>query len=414
MCLIYYSLVNIKFQTLITKYEFLDKIMSMQKVFLQELNNYNAGKELENIGFDRLYLDCAKLKYEFKTLKFCKLKAIEANILKQTALSLSSDCAVHRNVILNAEGEFDCLISASISTFLKIAEKLKLQQFRLKEIAQLIEENILPSNKEKILKIRGKELNFSKEKYLMGILNITPDSFSDGGEYFTKDAVGKQFIKLVKQNADIIDIGAQTTKPDFQKISVEEECKRLNLLFENDIFINSTIIKSIDTFNYKTAQFAIENGCDIINDVSGFNDKNMIKLASDYKVPVILMFNQKMQEKSDKDTFSQMYEFFVNKIDELVTANINKNKIIIDCGFGFFSDNSDNVKILSKLANLKALNCPVLLGISRKSFIKKFDFFDNFDEASMLISTKYLDNVDIFRVHDVEKHKKMIDLFSGL
>ena len=414
MCLIYYRLVKIKFQTLITKYEFLDKIIYMKKLYLQELNNYDAGKELEKIGFDSLYLNSAKRKYEFKTLKFCKLKAIEANILKQTALSLSSDCAVHRNVILNAEGEFDCLISASISTFLKIAEKLKLQQFRLKEIAQLIEENILSNDKEKILKIRGKELNFSKEKYLMGILNITPDSFSDGGKYFSHEKAEEQFKSLIMQDADIIDIGAQSTKPNFKEIPATEEIERLNLLFKSPEYINSNIIKSIDTFNYQTAQFALNNGCDIINDISGFKDKNMIQLAADYKTPLILMFNQKMQEKSNLDTFSQMYEFFLRKIDELINANIDKNKIIIDCGFGFFDNNAENIKILSQLANLQALNCPILLGISRKSFINNLNIFSDLDNASMLISSKYIQDINILRVHDVKTHKEMLNLYKTL
>lgn len=410
MCLIYYSLVNIKFQIIITKYEFLDKIIYMKKIFLQELKNYNSAKELENIGFDTLYLNCAKSKYDFKTLKFCKLKAIEANILKQTALSLLSDCAVHKNVILNAEGEFDCLISASHSTFLKIAEKLKYQQFRLKEVAQLIEKNILKT--EKTLTIRNEIFNFEQKKYLMGILNITPDSFSDGGKYFTSDNAKTQFEKLISDGTDIVDIGAQSTRPDFVEIDSEEEIKRLNLLFQNDVFKNSKIIKSIDTFNYKTAKFALDNGCDIINDISGFKDKNMIKLASDYKTPVVLMFNQKMQEVSSNDTFSQMYEFFVRKIEELVNSDIDENKIIIDCGFGFFIDQNNNIKMLSLLANLKALNCPILLGISRKSFIKNLDTFSDLDDASMLISAKYINDVDILRVHDVEKHKKMMKLYG--
>ena len=121
-----------------------------------------------------------------------------------------------------------------------------------------------------------------------------------------------------------------------------------------------------------------------------------------------------MQEKSNLDTFSQMYEFFLRKIDELINANIDKNKIIIDCGFGFFDNNADNITILSQLANLQALNCPILLGISRKSFINDLNIFSDQDNASMLISSKYIQDINILRVHDVKTHKEMLNLYKTL
>ena len=374
----------------------------MDKIYLQELKNYNSVEELEKIGFDRSYLLQASKKYESRTLKICSLKAIEANILKQTALSLGSDCAVHKNVILNTEGEFDSIICATDAIFLKIAEKLKQQQFRLKNVAEEIIKTF-EKNSSKI-KIGEETFNFAQKKYIMGILNLTPDSFSDGGKYFTPNAAIEQYKKLINDGADIIDIGAESTRPNFKPISPDEEIERLKIIFNNEDFKADKTPKSIDTFNYKTAEFAIKNSIDIINDVTGFTDKNMITLAADTQKPIIVMFNQKILPDTNTDTFSQMYDFFVQRIDELATAGVKAENIIIDCGFGFFKNNEENVKMLDWMTNLKNLKCPILLGISRKSFFKFINADADKDQLSALLAAKYVNDYDIVRVHNVLAH----------
>ena len=374
----------------------------MKDFYIQELKNYNTEDELHKIGFDNLYLDKACAKYEFKTLKIYSIKAIEANIIKQTALSLGADCAVHKNVILNEQGQFDCILCASVSTLSKVAEKLKFQQFRLKNIGEEIIKII--EQKKSCIEIAGQKFDFNRNKYIMGILNITPDSFSDGGKYFDEKSVISQYKKLVAEGADIIDIGAQSTRPNYTEISAEEEIERLKLLFGNDEYKQDKTIKSIDTYNYKVAEYAVNNGVKIINDVQGFTDKNMVKLAADTQLPVIVMFNQKILPKTEETTFSQMYKFFDNRIDELICAGVKKENIIIDCGFGFLDNNSENVSMLENLSNFESLNCPMLLGISRKSFLKYISETENKDKLSLILAAKYINNVDIVRVHDVNLH----------
>lgn len=377
----------------------------MENIFVQELKNYNSTDELKNIGFDKLYIDTAAAKYEYTTLKFFGLKAIESNILKQTALSVGSDCAVNRDVILNAEGTFDCIICASKATFLKIAEKLKIQQFRLKDIANEII-NVFDTNNKKLI-INNRTFDFEKHKYLMGILNITPDSFSDGGKYFDKDTASKQYFQLIEDGADIIDLGAQSTRPNYTEVSAEEEINRLKMLLENETIQNDKTPKSIDTYNYKVAEYALDNGVDIINDVHGFTDKNMIKLAAERQTPIVVMFNQKLLPDSTRNTFNQMYEFFIGKIDELISNGISHKNIIIDCGFGFFKHNEENVEMLKNLPNLKNLKCPILLGISRKSFFKYICDTSDKDELSALIAAKYIDYCSIIRVHNIKAHTSL-------
>lgn len=374
----------------------------MKDFYIQELRNYNSGDELQQIGFDELYLDKACAKYEFKTLKIYSVKAIEANIIKQAALSLGADCAVHRNVILNEQGQFDCILCASISTLLKIAEKLQNQQFRLKNIgAEIIK--ILEQKKSNIV-INDYCLDFNQNRYIMGILNITPDSFSDGGKYFDEKAAIVQYKKLVTDGADIIDIGAQSTKPNYTEIDTEEEIKRLKLLFNNEEYSQNNTLKSIDTYQYKVAEYALNNGVNIINDVQGFTDKNMIKLAADVQVPIIVMFNQKILPRKEETTFSQIYKFFVNKLDELISSGVKKENIILDCGFGFLNNNQENILMLENLSNFESLNCPMLLGISRKSFLNFISETENKDTLSLVLASKYIKNVDIIRVHDVKSH----------
>ncbi|MEG4988521.1 dihydropteroate synthase [Microcoleus sp. BR0-C5] len=262
--------------------------------------------------------------------------------------------------------------------------------------------------------IRNKVFEWGKRTYLMGVLNVTPDSFSDGGDFFTIESALVQAENMVKSGVDIIDIGGQSTRPGAAEISLEEEIDRVIpvvqiLRQKADIFGSVPI--SVDTTRAQVAKAAVEAGADIINDISGATfDAEMLSTVAQLKVPIILMHirgtPQTMQQLTDyRDLIGEIGEFFESRIAAAVAAGIDKSQIILDPGIGFAKNYSQNLEILRDLRKFRVLNCPILVGVSRKSFI---GHILNQPEAKQRVwgtaaaCTGAIANLaDILRVHDV-------------
>ena len=226
--------------------------------------------------------------------------------------------------------------------------------------------------------IRNKAFEWGKRTYLMGVLNVTPDSFSDGGDYYTIESALAQAENMVKSGVDIIDIGGQSTRPGAAEISLEEEIDRVipvvQILRQKAEIFGSVPI-SVDTTRAQVAKAAVEAGADIINDISGATfDSEMLSTVAHLKVPIILMHirgtPQTMQKLTDyRDLIGEIREFLESRIAEAVAAGIDKSQIILDPGIGFAKNYSQNLEILQQLAKFRGLGCPILVGVSRKSFI---------------------------------------------
>lgn len=382
----------------------------MKNIYIKNADN-DITKELNSVKFDKCYLEKIKSKYKGCAFKIFNLKPYEANILKQLCLSLGFDCAINRDSITCKCEYTDAIIFATFSQYEKLCNKLNEQPFRLKELSKelkkVIDSSLLP------LKIRSTIFDW-KRPYIMGILNITPDSFSDGGKYNSLDKATEHAKLLLSQGTDIIDIGGESTRPGCVKISVEEEINRVIPVIESIRSFNSDIVISIDTYNYKTAKLAIEKGADIINDVSGFEfDTNLSDFAIKNNIPSIIMYSGKLD--NDYDLVEQVYCFFENKIRELTARGMSKSNIIIDCGIGFNKTESMNFEFLTRMNEFQSLGCPILLGISRKSFIRnKFNIdFEESDIVTALYSS-LLKSVNIHRVHNVEKVKKFLEYSNAI
>lgn len=210
-------------------------------------------------------------------------------------------------------------------------------------------------------------LDFSKRTLVMGILNITPDSFSDGGQYNQVENAIFHAKEMIEQGADIIDVGGESTRPGFAKVSEEEELARVipiikALSKEVDVPI------SIDTYKAEVAKQAIEAGAHIINDVWGAKaDKKMAEVAAKYDVPIILMHNR--DNKDYQDLLSDMIKDLQESILIVREAGVKDEKIILDPGIGFAKTYEHNIEVLQQLEKITGLGYPVLLGTSRKSFI---------------------------------------------
>ena len=266
------------------------------------------------------------------------------------------------------------------------------------------------------LTIRNKSFEWGKRTYLMGVLNVTPDSFSDGGDYYTIESALAQAENMVKSGVDIIDIGGQSTRPGAAEISSSEESDRvipLVQILRQKAEIFGSVPISVDTTRAQVAKAAVEAGADIINDISGATfDSEMLSTVAQLKVPIILMHirgtPQTMQKLTDyRDLIGEIREFLECRIAEAVAAGIEKSHIILDPGIGFAKNYSQNLEILQQLAKFRGLDCPILVGVSRKSFIGHIlnqPLAKQRIWATAAACTGAIANsADILRVHDVRE-----------
>ncbi len=250
---------------------------------------------------------------------------------------------------------------------------------------------------------------------IMGVLNVTPDSFYDQGQHYSHEIAIARGIKLYNDGADILDIGGESTRPFASEVSAEEELERVLPVIEA-LKKQIPIPISIDTMKAEVAQAAIDAGASIVNDVSGFRDPAMVKVASDTGVRICVMHMKgkpkTMQENPayPRGVVEEVIDWFRETLESLMQSGIKENNIIIDPGIGFGKTVEDNYRILHNLQKFKELGFPVLLGLSRKSFMGKV--LDKPPEE-LLAPTIALDalamreNVDFIRVHDVEEHRNV-------
>ena len=257
---------------------------------------------------------------------------------------------------------------------------------------------------------------WGKRTYIMGILNVTPDSFSDGGDFNTLETGLMQAKKMVKAGADIIDIGGQSTRPGAEVVSIDEELNRILPIIKflrSQKNICAEIPISVDTTRAIVAEKAIEAGTNLINDISaGTYDDEMFSVVADLKVPIILMHirgtPKTMQKLTDyQDLIGEIYKFLESRIEVAVKAGIEREKIIIDPGIGFAKNYEQNLEIIRNLSRFKSLNCPILVGLSRKSFIGQI--LNQPDAKQRVWGTAagcvaaIAQYIDILRVHDVKE-----------
>ncbi len=381
----------------------------MHDFILREIKDTDIEKEINAIGFDNSYSHKAKEKFEYKNIKIYSLTPAMANILKQTALSVGCDCATHREVITGKIENSNCILGGSVSQIKKIAEKLKFQPFGLKELGKKLENSCPPlaGGPKSMISRRGTKL--------VGILNLTTNSFSDGGMYNDFEKAKEHLLELISDGADIIDIGAESTKPYSSPVSPKEQLEKLLPII--DFAKNKTTI-SIDTRSAIVAEECINAGANIINDVSGFDyDGKMVDVIAKHNIPIIIQHSQGTPETMQNSPhYNNLIEdIFLNlkkKIDFAHSKNI-KN-IIIDPGIGFGKTKEDNFEIIKRIEEFQSLNCPIMLGISRKSLLD----MPNADNLAKDIYTTAINalaierNVDYIRVHNIKMHRKLIDLMD--
>lgn len=258
------------------------------------------------------------------------------------------------------------------------------------------------------MKIGNKEFDLKERTYVMGILNITPDSFSDGGKFNELGKALKRVQEMIEEGADIIDIGGESTRPGFEVVEAEEEINRVVPVIKA-IKEKFDIPISIDTYKSETAKAAIEAGADIINDIWGFRkDKNMAKLCAEKNVPCILMHNRDNAEYTD--IMKDIKEDLIESINIALDAGVKRENIILDPGIGFAKSLEENLKVMNNIEKIKELGFPILLGTSRKSMIgltlnlPKDERLEGTLATTVLGITK---GCEFIRVHDIKENKRV-------
>ncbi|WP_414564455.1 MULTISPECIES: dihydropteroate synthase [unclassified Anabaena] len=271
--------------------------------------------------------------------------------------------------------------------------------------------------------IRGRCFHWGQRTYLMGILNVTPDSFSDGGVFNNSSAALAQAQAMVAAGADIIDVGGQSTRPGAPQITLAEELDRVIPVLQA-LREEITVPISVDTTRAAVAKASVEAGADMINDISGGTfDSEMFPTVASLDVPIVLMHirgtPQTMQQMTDyEDLIREISSFLIKQISAATAVGVDQKKIIIDPGIGFAKNYEQNLEIFRRLHLLKELNCPILVGASRKSFIGHI--LDQPDPQARVWGTAaaccaaIFNGADILRVHDVLEMRDVSQVADAL
>jgi dihydropteroate synthase len=385
-------------------------------------NANEAIQQMKKVGVDPTGVKLM----EGKTLHFnLKVEGIEprtANLLKQELLSLGGDVAVDGRGFDCSTNQTDALLMGTQKNFEKLI--LKLEQYPdLQPLGQSIKETLKNISKTHYsIRCRKRTLILGKRTLLMGVLNVTPDSFSDDGFFFDKEKAIAHGLRMVEEGADIIDIGGESTRPGSKPLELEEELRRVIPVIES-LAKEVDVPISIDTYKSTVAQRAIEAGAEIINDISGLHfDPSLAQLAAKEDAPLVLMHIRGTPETMQKDVhydslFSEILQYLKDSIQRAESAGLDPRQIIIDPGIGFGKTVEDNLLIIKNLYEFRILGKPILLGTSRKTFIGKIlntEVGDRLEGTLSSIAIGVLNGAHIIRSHDVLQAKKAIAVADAI
>jgi len=378
--------------------------------------------QMRGVGVDATGLKLMK----GKTLHFnFRMEGIDprtANLLKQEMLSLGGDAALDRTGLDCSAKSTDAILMGTQKQFEKLI--LKLDQYPdLQPLAVPLKEAFKNISRTRYsIRCRKRTFILGKRTLLMGVLNVTPDSFSDGGLYFDKGKSIAQGLRMVEEGADLLDIGGESTRPGSKPLELDEELRRVIPVIE--VLAKEVDVPiSIDTYKSTIAQKAIEAGAEMINDISGLHfDESLARVAAEEDVPLVLMHIRGTPETMQNDVhydslFSEILLSLKDSIQKAESAGLDPQQIIIDPGIGFGKTIDHNLLIIKNLFEFRILGKPILLGTSRKSFIGKIlnaNATDRLEGTLSTIAIGVLNGAHIIRCHDVLQAKKVIAVADAI
>jgi len=382
-----------------------------------------AIREMQRIGADPVGIESMRNKIFHLNLKVEGIDCRLANLLKQEMVLLGGDVAMDKRIIDCSVAASDLILMGTRNQIKALIDRIEDRFNGLQGVAVRIRKCLknlqgLPHT----IRCKKTVLHLNERTHLMGILNVTPDSFSDGGMFFAPDKAISHGIELASQGADIIDIGGESTRPGAKPLPRDEELRRVIPVIEGLLAKVDAPI-SIDTYKSFIAEKAIEAGAQMINDISGLHfDPKMADVAAKYDVPIVLMHIKGTPEVMQLDVhydclLTEIMEYLEESIEIAEGAGVDAGQIIIDPGIGFGKTVEDNLRIIRHLAELKSLGKPIMLGVSRKSFIGKIldAEVDQRTEGTLAsISAAIMNGADILRVHEVGPARKAAQIMDAI
>ncbi|NLI90647.1 MAG: dihydropteroate synthase [Peptococcaceae bacterium] len=376
-------------------------------------NQEQAEKALAQIGVHTEGIPNLKGEALTRVIKLENVPSAIALTLKQEMQLLGGDAAVKRELFVNGDKntDTDVLLMGSNKELRMLIGRLKEQPLNLKEIAESLHKTLTSLEKSPVrnLGCRGINLELGRKTLIMGILNVTPDSFSDGGKFALLENALTQAAKLIEEGADILDIGAESSRPGYIPVSAEEEWSRLEPVLK-ELIPACKIPISVDTQKAEIAEKALLLGAHIVNDIWGLQkDPKMIKVVAGTGASIIIMHNK--ENTRYENIMGEVLSFLEQSIESALQHGVEEDHIVIDPGIGFGKTPEQNMEVISRLDELKVLGFPILLGVSRKSVIGKtlnLPVHERLEPTIALGALGVTSGADILRVHDVYENKKAV------
>jgi dihydropteroate synthase len=396
-------------------------VLSPRVILIESLDD--AAREMRAIGVSEGGVDAMRGKARALALKVADVCVPSAHVLKQQMLSIGGEAAVARDVLTHGVEATDVLIFGTATQLKLLAEKLEWQPFDLPDLGKRIAELVhtVTERAQRVLRARDFELRLDDHVHVMGILNVTPDSFSDGGSYVTPAAALDRALEMVEEGADIIDVGGMSSRPGSTPCTESEELERVIPVVERLCDSWSGPV-SVDTFRASVASACLERGAAMVNDITALSgDRGMARAVAKASAACVLMHMRgapaTMQDAPVyDDLMGEIAGELARAVERATEAGIAPDQIVVDPGLGFGKTTEDNLEILRRLPELEALGKPVLLGPSRKGFIGRVldvSLEERIEGTLAACAYAVAQGARLVRVHDVRPVVRAVRLVDA-
>lgn len=383
-----------------------------------------AVEALKRIGTDPYGITSMAPKMRHLNILMEGLACKAANIIKQEMLSLGGDVAVARGSVDCSVDRTDAIVMGTRKQVLRFAEKISRQPFGLRKMSKDLK--VLLSNLERdafVLKTPRRDIRLGERTLLMGIVNVTPDSFSDGGRFKSAEAAVRHGIRLEDDGADILDVGGESSRPGADPVPLEEEIRRVIPVVEG-LSRRVRVPISVDTTKAAVARAALQAGAEVVNDISALRlDAAMAETAARYGASLIVMHMRGTPRDMQQgnlaygDLFSEIIAHLEESIGRARAGGIDVERIMIDPGIGFGKSFEDNLRLIRHLSEFKAIGRPLLIGPSRKSFIGKVtggEPKERLEGTAAAVTAAVMNGAHVVRVHDVKFMKPVVSMADAI
>lgn len=381
-----------------------------------------AARELRDLHVSGPGIDIMAPKATHRVLKIFNIDSRGANILKQEMLSRGGEVATPWEALKMEVSRVDVIIMGTLRQYEELCGKLQHQPFGLRAVSREIMA-VLSNYDQASPKLEAGRflLDLAAKTHIMGVLNITPDSFSDGGRFFDRELALEQARRMVEDGADILDVGGESTRPGAEPVSLDEELRRVVPVIET-LAGEVGVPVSIDSYKPEVVRAAVDAGASIINDINGLRDEKMVALCAETGLPVITMHMQgtprdMQQNPTYSDVVKDICEWLDIQAEAAQAAGVARDKILIDPGIGFGKTKEHNLEIIARLPELKSLGYPVVLGTSRKAFIGAILDLPSDERIEGTIASVVSGigrGAQIVRVHDVKEVARAVRVTDAI